>query len=364
MSDEEPDGQCGLSPIALTDQSIVQSAFSNLAQPVSDYSFASVYIWRSALRLWWTRRHQHVCLFANGFEDLTMLAPPVPEPGATTAGLRRALEEAFEIMDAYNAGHDGACAGSRIEYVSDEMLERVSDVCGGGLRLSAGPMSGDYLYAVGDMIDLPGGAFRSKRRLRLKFLRDTPDWRTAPLGDEHTAACLELLDVWQRHADAKHEGQTTEDDRRTQTAVLRRRETSACELALMHREQLSLTGMALYSGPRLVGFTLGERLSPAQASIVIEKTHPECEGAPQFIFSEFCRQCWRDYPEINVGDDWGIPTLRFTKESYHPCRRLNKYVLTRPAPAARLISVGPRKAAGHESDAHAAANSNHSEPQP
>jgi uncharacterized protein len=339
MSDDEPDGRCGLAPVALDDQPIVQSAFSNLAQPVSDYSFASVYIWRSALRLWWTRRHQHVCLFANGFEDLTMLAPPIPEAGATPEGLRRALEDSFEIMDAYNAGHDGACAGSRIEYVSDEMLERINDVCGDGLRLSAGPMSGDYLYPVGNMIDLPGGCFRSKRRLRLKFLRDNPDYRVEPLGDEHTAACLELLNIWQRHADAKHGGQMTEDDARIQTEVLRRRETSAAELSLLHREQLGLRGMVLYSGPTLVGFTLGERLSPAQASIVIEKTHPDYEGAPQFIFSEFCRLCWREYPEINVGDDWGIPTLRFTKESYHPTRRLNKYVLARPAAAKRVISA-------------------------
>lgn len=344
MSDEEPDGQCGLAPVAPNDQSIIQSAFSNLAQPISDYSFAGVYIWRAAMRVWWTRRHQHICLFANGSADLTMLAPPIPEPGASPDGLRRALEEAFEIMDAYNAGHDGACAGSRIEYVSDEMLERISGVCGDGLQLSAGPMSGDYLYRVGDMIDLPGGFFRSKRRLRLKFLRENPDWHVEPLGDEHTASCLELLGVWQQHANAKHEGQLTEDESGTWTEVLRRRETSACELALRHREALGLKGMVLYSGPRLVGFTLGERLSPAQASIVIEKTHPECEGAPQFIFSEFCRLFWRDYPEINVGDDWGIPTLRFTKESYHPSRRLNKYVLARPAPAERFISVSPRTA--------------------
>lgn len=356
MSDEEPDGQCGLTPVALTDQTIIQTAFSNLAQPLSDYSFASVYIWRSALRLWWRRRHRHLCLFANGSADLTMLAPPIPEPGASADDLRRALEEAFEIMDAHNDGrarelaatcgpNGGRGTGSRIEYVSDEMLERISGVCGDGFQLSAGPMSGDYLYRVGDMIDLPGGGFRSKRRLRLKFLRENPDWRLEPLGDEHTAACLELLDLWQRYADVKHEGQVTEDESRTWTEVLRRRETSACELALRHREALSLKGLVLFSGTRLVGFTMGERLSPAQASIVIEKTHPEYEGAPQFIFSEFCRLCWRDYPEINVGDDWGIPTLRFTKESYHPSRRLNKYVLTRPPPAERIISIAPGVAA-------------------
>jgi [ribosomal protein S18]-alanine N-acetyltransferase len=30
-----------------------------------------------------------------------------------------------------------------------------------------------------------------------------------------------------------------------------------------------------------------------------------------------------------VGDDWGIPSLRFTKQSYRPTRMLSKYILTR-----------------------------------
>ena len=55
-------------------------------------------------------------------------------------------------------------------------------------------------------------------------------------------------------------------------------------------------------------------------------------GSAQFIFSEFCRQNWAQYPECNAGDDWGIPSLRFTKQSYRPTRLIAKYTLTRQAP--------------------------------
>ena len=345
MDDEPPDGQPGLCPVALKDHTTFGSGFATLAQPISDYSFANVFIWTSALKLYWMRLRRHVCLFANGTGDLTMLVPPLPEPGATPRSLRLCLGEAFEIMDAYNEAHSG-CNRSRLEYVSDEMLERVNSVCGRSLRLSAGPMSGDYVYPAGNMIDLPGGALKSKRQLRTRFMREHPDHRVEKLGDKHAAGCLELLAEWRRRADEQHDGQMTEDDLHFSTEVLRRRETSACELALAHRAELGLEGIVVLDGEKLIGFTLGERLSPAQASILIEKTHPDYTGCPQFIFSEFCRRTWADYPEINVGDDWGIPTLRWTKESYRPSRRLNKYMLIRPVPAPTLFSLPPERRSG------------------
>lgn len=333
MSDPEPEGQPGLDLIAITDRPAFEHALRRLAQPISDYSFANVFIWNAALKLYWRRIHNHVCVFANGTGDLTLMLAPLPEPGATDADLRRCLDEAFEIMDAYNAAR-GLPQRSRIEYVSDEMLERISAVTGpSAITLAATPMSGDYIYPVTSMIDLAGGPLKSKRKARSKFMREHPAHRVETLTDQHNDACLALLDKWHRDADAAHDGQITEDESHTMTAVLRKREGLACKNALLHREALGMRGMVLYDGDTMLGFTLGEALSPVQASILFEKTAPDCDGAPQFIFSEFCRLYWADYPEINVGDDWGIPTLRFTKESYRPTRRLSKYVLARPVHA-------------------------------
>jgi len=117
------------------------------------------------------------------------------------------------------------------------------------------------------------------------------------------------------------------------TALLRQRESVACREAVLHCDALGLRGMTVYVGDRLVAFTLGESLSPSQASILFEKTDPEYHGVAQYVFSRFCEIAWANHPEINVGDDWGIPTLRWTKESYRPTRRLAKYVLSRPVGA-------------------------------
>src|SRR5690606_20666342 len=101
----------------------------------------------------------------------------------------------------------------------------------------------------------------------------------------------------------------------------------ASEQALLHFASLNLTGMVLWADGRLVGFTLGQPLSARQASIVIEKAERSCVGAAQYIFSEFCRQYWHAYPQCNAGDDWDIPSLAWTKESYRPLYRLRKWVL-------------------------------------
>ncbi len=329
-----------LEPLTLNHQSIFNQAFARLAQPLSDYSFANLWVWGSALRLSWARLDGHLCVFANGDGDLALLMPPIPEPGATAADLDRALGAAFAILDRCNADP----TRSRIEYVSDEMLERIRALRSPWGRLAATPMSGDYVYPVTSMIDLAGKALKSKRHSRNNFLRDQPRRRVEQLAAVHLDDCRGLLARWKDHADAIHAGQVTEDEAAVATAVLRARETSACALALEHHAALGLVGLVVYCDERLAAFTLGERLSASQASILIEKCDPAIDGSAQFIFSEFCRRCWAHCPEINVGDDWGIPTLRATKQSYRPTRRLAKYVLRRAAelcPRRASVTAGP-----------------------
>jgi ribosomal protein S18 acetylase RimI-like enzyme len=346
---DDPGGQCfGLAPITLAEKGAFDRVFASLAQPLSDYTFACTFIWNASLKLYWQRLDRHLCVFANGTGDLTMLMPPLPEAGATEADLRVCLDDAFDIMDRYNdrVAHRSR---SRIEYVSDEMLERLSACGARGLNLGAAPMSGDYIYAMERMIDLAGGSLKSKRHARSKFMRDFPAHRTEPLGDQHVPACLELLDLWRTHGDTSHEGE--QNDQHLGTDILRHRDTLSSQLALATWKELGLRGLVLLVGDQLVGFTLGEALSSQQASILIEKTHPDYPGAAQFIFSEFCRQAWSEYPECNVGDDWGIPSLRFTKQSYRPMKLLSKYMLTKQSPvvvAGAPILDLPMEAPRHE----------------
>src|SRR5690606_24634811 len=96
-----------------------------------------------------------------------------------------------------------------------------------------------------------------------------------------------------------------------------------------------LRGMVVYVDNVLKAFTFGEALGGSQSSITVEKTDLECKGLAQFIFSEFCRTQWADRPLCNVGDDWGLASLAWTKMSYRPVKLLQKYVL-RPVPSTKV----------------------------
>ena len=319
----------GLVPLRLSDRPLFHDIFSQQADPISDYSFAGTFIWSASLKIYWQRIQGHLCIFANGTGDLTLLAPPLPEPGATADDLALCLRECFATMDRYNDRFSDR-SHSRIEYVSESLLARMR--AAPGFDLEAVPMSADYVYDMARMIDLAGGPLQSKRSARARFMRRFPDHRTEPLRPEHRQACVALLLRWQKRTEEKF-GAEPPSTESTSPGVLRRREVAACEFALDSMDRLGLKGLALFVGAELVGFTLGEALTSRQASVLIEKTHPDFVGAPQYIFSEFCRQCWADYPECNAGDDCGMPSLQFTKETYRPIRRLNKYCLARPRPA-------------------------------
>jgi uncharacterized protein len=331
------DGPCaGLVPLRLSDRPFIHDIFSQQADPISDYSFACTFIWSASLKIYWKQIHRHLCIFANGTGDLTLLCPPLPEPGADADGLAHCLRECFGIMDGYNDQFSDR-THSRIEYVSEASLARMR--ASPGFDLQATPMSADYVYDMARMIDLAGGPLQSKRSARARFMRRFPDHRTEPLRPEHRQACVALLLRWQKRVEEKFadEPPSTES---TSPSVLRRREVAACEFALDSMDALGLKGLALFVGSELVGFTLGEALTSRQASVLIEKTHPDFVGAPQYIFSEFCRQCWADFPECNAGDDCGMPSLQFTKETYRPIRRSNKYCLTRSVPAVLAPTPG------------------------
>ena len=337
--DVHPDGPpgddlsaLGLRPIELADAPTFARYFATLADPLSDYTFAQIYTWRNSLHLAWTEIDNHLCVFANGCGDLTLLVPPIGDTGSDAA-----LRAAADLMDGYNAAA-GVPDRTRVEYASPELLARLDPA---GLSAVA-PMGTDYVYDTARMIDLAGGDLASKRQARNRFAR-TYAHRVEPYDPaKHLDGCLALLHRWHDHQDAAHAAEPTTN------GVKRAKESTATELALRAAPHLGLTGLVVYaadddagdageqSEQTLRGFTFGEPLGRDQSSIVIEKTDLATKGLAQFIFSDFCRQCWADRPLCNVGDDWGLDSLAWTKMSYRPVRQLQKYALT---PARRATSA-------------------------
>ncbi len=313
----------GLRPVELADQPLLNSYFQSIRQPLSDYTFSQLFSWRNSLRILWKVIEGHLCVFANGAGDLTLLMPPIGEGRPD-----RALAACWELMHEYNT-RAGCPEQSRIEYASEELLARFDRT-----KLEVAPMGVDYLYDVQRMIDLAGSDLASKRQLKNRFMRNN-DFYAEPFdAARHTDACLALLEEWKEHQDASHAAEPG-------TAALKRlKESIATKTSLLNAAALGYQGMVVYvkekTAPRWEGyalraFTFGEYLGSDQASIVIEKTDLSVKGLAQYIFSAFCERYYRERPLINAGDDWGLQSLAWTKMSYRPIRLLPKYIVRRAA---------------------------------
>jgi hypothetical protein len=319
--DEDPFAGLGLRPVRLSDQVRFDECFALLGDPLSDYTFSQIFTWGNSLRILWKEVRGHLCVFANGTGDLSLLVPPI---GGGDMG--PALAEAFEVMDAYNREHR-AEGRSRVEYVSEEMLGRMDQ-----RGLVVEPMGADYVYDVRRMIDLGGGDLASKRQLRNRFMRNYEYRVEMYEAARHRSHCVELLGLWKGQQDSPGMDHSV-------GAIKRHKESLACEMTLEHGHLLGVTGLVVYTKPRLAagnggavdwrlsGFTFGEKLGRDQSSILIEKTDLQVKGLAQFIFSEFCARCWSDRPLVNAGDDWGLESLAWTKMSYRPVRLMQKYAL-------------------------------------
>jgi ribosomal protein S18 acetylase RimI-like enzyme len=326
----DPFAGYGLRPVLLTDRAVLEAYFTSLAEPLSDYTFSQLYTWSRSLKIAWRVLEGHLCVFANGTGDLTLLLPPLGDTGGD-----RALRAAFEVMDDYN-GRQGVPDESRVEYVSDECLARFDRA---GMRVE--PLAADYVYDVRQMIDLPGGDLASKRQAKNRFLRLYEHRVEAYDAGRHIEECRLLLSSWTAQQEARH---AEECDT---AAIKRRKEADSVEAYLQSADAMGVAGLVVYTRGdavanqptpvvddprwRLNAFTFGERLGRDQNSIVVEKTNLATKGLAQFVFSEFCRRNWSDRPLVNVGDDWGLESLAWTKNSYRPVKRLQKYTLRRQA---------------------------------
>ena len=310
-------------PITADDEPLFRRAFATLSEPISDSTFPISFGWCLPLDLTYAVIHDQLCLFSGADGDLTMMLPPLALTPEADTDLAATVDACFAIMDEVNGPlrRDHA----RIEYVSDESLMRIQQAL--PLELSVTPMPGDYIYSRQAMVDLAGGDLKGKRKMRNRFERESPDITVAPITEADLDDCRDLLKRWRSAADDRHEGEANE--RLIGTDVLRKRDEGFTMCMLDHMHALKLESMLVRSAGKLVAFTLGERLTPDQAVIYVEKTDPDHDGAPQFVFSKFCEVNFPDVSEINVGDDWGIESLRYTKSSYRPIRMISKSMLSR-----------------------------------
>jgi hypothetical protein len=288
-----------LKVLAAEDRDHFTRVVSLMNRPVSDMSFANLLMWQHVYDIRWAEAEGHLCVFSMGGSGASLFFPPMgPDPCGPV------LRLCGEVLRAHGA------AALEVEIIREEELDAFAGV---GALLQ--PRSGDYVYETSRMIELPGRVLGHKRQTRNAFVRKYPGARCEVFeAAKHREECLRLFERWLRR-----------DEDSVEVDSKRQREIEAAIALLDLVEPLALPALVLVYEGQLIGVTVGELLREDEFVSLIEKTDRSFNGSAQFIFSEFCRICWSSVRWCNACDDWDVPSLAYTKQSYDPAFRVQKW---------------------------------------
>lgn len=173
----------------------------------------------------------------------------------------------------------------------------------------------DYIYSVDKLSSYSGKALHAKKNYCNRFEKEH-EWSFVPLDESNIPDCIRMLDEWTEESSDRLTGDISFEH----SAVLR---------GFEHFDELGLMGGALYAEGRLIGFSVGEKISDDTFCTHFEKAYPDIAGAYPMVCRELARMVGAKYPEVcyvNREDDMGHETLRKSKLSYKPEYVLMKYV--------------------------------------
>ena len=169
----------------------------------------------------------------------------------------------------------------------------------------------DYIYLHDDLARLTGKKFQPKRNHINKFKKQY-DYTYLPVNHDIIPECKKLEQVWY---------EANKDEANSENLC---HERCSMHFAMEHFEALNLLGGAIMVDNKIIAFTYGSPVNHKTFGVHVEKADIRYEGVFSVICQEFAKHIPQQYDYINREEDLGIPGLRKSKLSYHPCLLLEK----------------------------------------
>lgn len=287
-------------PISLENKKIYAECLADGREHGCEYSFANLYMWgRQNLAF----IHEHAVLFSQ-FNQRTIYPYPVGN------GDKKVVLEAI-IADAKERG-----ISCRITSLDGEAKETLEKLFPGQFYFHCDRDFFDYVYDINDLADLKGKNYQKKRNHYKRFLATFPEYTTEPISSNNIEAARGMIQKWYEE---KLQDNPTGDFLMEQIAL---------EKALAHYEELSMDGLLLKDGDRILAMTMGSFINEDTIDIHFEKALRDADGAYAAINREFATYLRDKYPKLrflNREDDMGIEGLRLAKQRYFPHHMVEKY---------------------------------------
>ncbi len=288
--------------VTLCDKPWVDEIVFSEGSRSADYNFGNIYIWDTHYRQLIARAGERM-LTKLRYEGQPTFVFPIG-----TGPLRPAIEALREFASA--KGYRPFC----LRGITEEHRALLEQEYPGCFSYIEDEDNADYLYEAEKLATYAGKSLHGKKNHCNRFEAEN-DWRFEPLTRAQIPGCLDMLDVWQE-----------ENAERLYRSIIY--EHAAIVRAFAAFEKLGLEGGVLYSGEKIVGFTLGEMISEDCFDVHFEKAEGSLNGAYPMTCRELTRMLMEKHPTlrwINREDDMGIEALRRSKLSYKPAYLLKKY---------------------------------------
>lgn len=176
---------------------------------------------------------------------------------------------------------------------------------------------GEYIYSLQNLVDLHGSKLAKKKNLISQFKRLYPDYRVVPLTAAQLPDCKALADSWR-------EAKLATNPDHAEGIV---EEHEALDLTFDNYADLSIEGVCIYVGEKLVAFAMCSRVNSELFTIHFEKNDLNYKGSGQIINQETARALLPLGKYIDREQDLGVEGLRHAKMSYQPIQLLRNYNL-------------------------------------
>lgn len=285
--------------IKLKDKELFKRLLPDSFERGCEFSYANLYLWGQQK---FVVLDDHIILFSQ-FDRRSVYPFPIGQ------GNKKPIIDAI-INDAKSRGI--AC---RIIGLSKEAEQLLEELYPKQFSFHYDEGSFDYIYKIEDLAELKGKKYHSKRNHIHRFLEEFPNYYVEPLCESNVKKAKEMVTLW-------YDNRKKEDPNGDYFE-----EETAIKKAFQDYEALGMEGLLLFSENRVLAVTMGSQMTSDTFDIHFEKAYGSINGAYAMINREFARWIQKRHPQVkylNREEDMGFEGLRKAKQSYYPCRMMEK----------------------------------------
>ena len=275
-------------PLSLNHQPQLRERLRAIEIPISEFSFANLYLFRETHRYEVVIDYEEVWIRGRSYDSHDYLMPTRDVREMDPDSLDRITGTAdylFPIPEVW------------LTAFPEDRFSRSFD-----------EGDSDYLYQTERIATFAGKKLHKKKNL-LNFFLKHYSHDAEPLTEERVSDALSILESWQKESGEKEE--YTDYD--------------AAREALLRMDELVLCGGIWYAEGRPSGYILGEEITRDTFALHFAKGLTEYKGIYQYIFSSFASVLPGTYTHLNMEQNLGREALRHSKESYFPEMKLKKW---------------------------------------